>query len=448
MAERSFPFVPRRSNELLAGDLWSIPLSDGRFACGRVLGHAEPSTTGATVSFIGGLHDWVADQPPNGQSISGAAIRNVGRVHVAAIAAGGGAVVGHRDLNLDGLECPSTVSNYWGDGYAKARAEHIFVKGDPPPQSERRDVSSPLTDEMLRPFRSPMATVQFQSLLTEADFARLAEWMSDQPTVGLRAYGSYDGSITNLEFLRHFAGLRRFAADALYHSLTALDGLRHLPDELDDLVIGQTKTKLDVSIVGRFKFLTRLYVEGQTKGLASIAELEGLEELTLRSITLPDLSMLLPLGRLRALELKLGGTRDLALLPRIGELLYLELWMVKGLSDISAVGELTSLRYLFLQSLRQVVELPDFSGCTALRRIHLETMKGITNLEPLLTARALEELAVVDGSHLQPDAFACLQQHPTLQAVTAGLGSRKKNEAVDKLLGLPPAGSKVPWRSV
>ena len=60
----------------------------------------------------------------------------------------------------------------------------------------------------------------------------------------------------------------------------------------------------------------------------------------------------------------------------------------------------------------------------------------------------LEELAVVDGSHLQPDAFACLQQHPTLQAVIAGLDSRKKNEVVDKLLGLPPAGSQVPWRSV
>ena len=119
MAERSFPFVPRRSSELLAGDLWSIPLSDGRFACGRVLGHAEPSSTGATVSFIGGLHDWVADQPPNDQSIAGAAIRNVGRVHVAATAAGGGAVVGHRGLDLDGISCPSTVSNYWGDGYVK-----------------------------------------------------------------------------------------------------------------------------------------------------------------------------------------------------------------------------------------------------------------------------------------------------------------------------------------
>jgi hypothetical protein len=42
--------------------------------------------------------------------------------------------------------------------------------------------------------------------------------------------------------------------------------------------------------------------------------------LTLRSITLPDLSLLLPLSQLRALDIKLGGTRDLTLLPQIGAL--------------------------------------------------------------------------------------------------------------------------------
>lgn len=286
---------------------------------------------------------------------------------------------------------------------------------------------------MIRPFRSPVATVQFQSLLTDNDFARLAEWMTDQPGVGLRAYGSYDGSIANLDFLRYFTGLRRFAADALYHSLTSLDGLRHLPDDLDDLVIGQTKTKLDVSIVRRFKSLTHSTSRGRRR--------PRLDRRTRRprGIDAPihhvarSLALGAPASTSRSGP-EAGGTRDLALLPQIGELVYLEPWMVKGLSDISAIGELTSLRYLFLQSLRQVVELPDFSGCTAPRRIHLETMKGITILEPLLTAPALEELAVVDGSHLQPDAFACLNNirpcKPSPPASTVGRRRRRMRPSI------------------
>ena len=69
---------------------------------------------------------------------------------------------------------------------------------------------------------------------------------------------------------------------------------------------------------------------------------------------MPDLSLLLPLTGLRSLDLKLGGTRDLGLLPRLGELRYLELWMIRGLTDITAVGRIPSLRALFLQALRQV----------------------------------------------------------------------------------------------
>ena len=154
MADRSFPFVPRRSSALVAGDFWSISLSNGRYACGRVLGHIGRSEPRSTVTFIAGLLDWTSDQPPDAAAIAGAAVANIGHVHVATISDGGGAVVGHRELGLDGIKCPTTVSSYWGDGYARGRAEHLFVNGNPPPQFERREVASPLTDEMLRPIVS------------------------------------------------------------------------------------------------------------------------------------------------------------------------------------------------------------------------------------------------------------------------------------------------------
>ena len=81
-----------------------------------------------------------------------------------------------------------------------------------------------------------------------------------------------------------------------------------------------------------------------------LSQLTGLQELTLRSTTLADLSLLLPLGELRSLDIKLGGTNDLALLPEVGQLRYLELWRIRRFSDASMLGKLAHLRHLFLQS--------------------------------------------------------------------------------------------------
>ena len=196
------------------------------------------------------------------------------------------------------------------------RAELRFIAGDPAPTSDFREVSSPLTGEMLRPSLTGRGVVQFRSKLTDDDFRQLGEWFRTYPDMTLRAYGSYDHSIMDLEFLRFFPTLRRFGADALWDSLTSLDGLRHLPTELEELVIGETRAKLDLAVLARFGELTSLFLEGQTKHLEAISGLEKLDDLTLRSITMPDLSLLLPLKRLRSLDLKLGGTRDLRLLPR------------------------------------------------------------------------------------------------------------------------------------
>jgi hypothetical protein len=113
------------------------------------------------------------------------------------------------------------------------------------------------------------------------------------------------------------------------------------------------------------------------------------------------------------------------------------------------VGQLPHLRYLFLQALRHVTALPDFGGTPALKRLHLETLKGLRDLRPINHAAGLEDLLVVDMGHLGVDDLACLVDHPSLRAVTVGLGSRKKNDAAAKLLGLPQVeGFKVPWRTV
>ena len=440
-----YPLTPKTTAHLRPGQFWSIPMSDGRFGCGRVLRADTGSSTGGRTRFIGAILDWVGDAPPDAEAIAGSAVLAVGNAHVRLISFGGGAILGERPLSADDIEIPPTIDSYWGDGYGVARAERRFIAGDPKPTSDFREVSSPLTAEMLGPSMTGRGVVQFRTRLTDEDFGQLGEWFRAYPEMSLRAYGSYDHSITDLEFLRFFPTLRRFGADALWDSLTSLDGLRHLPADLEELGLGATKARLDLGVLERFGDLRWLFLEGQTKHLEVIGGLRNLYDLTLRSITMPDLSLLLPMRGLRSLDIKLGGTRDLGLLPRVGELWYLELWMIRGLTDISAVGRIPSLRSLFLQALRQVETLPDLSAATSLRRVRLETMKGLHDLRPLATARVLEAVELIDMRHLKPEDLAPLATAPRLQAVTPGLGSRRRNDAAAVLLGLPPVREPDDW---
>lgn len=299
-----------------------------------------------------------------------------------------------------------------------------------------RDVSSPLTPQMLRPLDPRCRVVQFESLLIDADFARLATFLGEYPEVALRVYGGYDGSIRNLEFLCFFPQLRHFCVDVW--TLEDPSGLGYLSPDLRSLALGATKShRLSLALLLRFRHLRTLYLERHGKEIDAIGQLGELEELTLRSITLPDLRVLLPLQQLRSLALKLGGTKDLRLLPDIGQLRYLELWMIEGLADLTPVGAIPTLQFLFLQALRRVEQLPSLSTASDLRRVHLETMKGLHDLTPLCAAPALEEVLLLNMGHLAVENVRCLTRIPTLRRALIGLGSARKNDAICEILPLP-----------
>jgi hypothetical protein len=300
-----------------------------------------------------------------------------------------------------------------------------------------RQVRSPISKEMLAPLDPRCRVVQFCSPLSESDFLRLSELMRAHPQVPLRTYGHETVEQFDLEFLKLFPFLRNFQVDVW--TLKSLDGLAYLPSNLQFLGLGATKSKvISLRILKRFPDLEELFLEGQTKDFEAVSGLTKLQRLTLRSISLPDLSTLRPLEHLWWLAIKLGGTRNLSLLPEIGRLKYLELWLIRGLSDLQAIADVESLQYLFLQSLKQVRALPSCKRLTALRRVHVEAMSGLRDLAPLREATALEELLVVDARHMDPSDFASLAGHPTLKRATMGLGSDKKNRLVREYLPLLP----------
>jgi hypothetical protein len=297
-----------------------------------------------------------------------------------------------------------------------------------------REVHSPITEEQLRPLDPRCGVVQFSSRLTEDDFIRLSRFLEPYPNIPLRIYGHYDEE-PDLSFLHYFPSLKRFQADL--YGLKDLNGLNFLPDDLKVLGLGQTKRRLSLKPLARFKKLTDLYLDGHTKDLSVISELRNLVYLSLRSISLPGLAPLIPLQHLRSLSLKLGGTKDLSLLPKLSRLRHLELWRVKGLIDLTSVGNLTQLRSLFLQDLKQVARLPSFIQLSDLHRCHIQNLKGVHDLCPIAAAKNLRELIVLSMRHIPVAGFDCFRNHPTLQAASIGLGSLRRNAEVAELLALP-----------
>ena len=99
-----YPFVPKSNRFLEPGQYWAVPLSDGRFACGRVLDVPDEPDLHVPVGrmmFLAGLLDWVGKTPPTSRAIEGASLFAQGFAHIKAITTTGAAVLGRRDLEAD-----------------------------------------------------------------------------------------------------------------------------------------------------------------------------------------------------------------------------------------------------------------------------------------------------------------------------------------------------------
>ena len=124
MDEVEYPFRPKSNRYLKAGQFWAVPLSDGRFACGRVM---DPtSQISPRVMFVAGLMDWVGDTAPTEQNLVGRRVLAQGHAHIKTITEIGGQVLGCRALDMDGLQVEPVDDSMstWGFQYIALLAEH------------------------------------------------------------------------------------------------------------------------------------------------------------------------------------------------------------------------------------------------------------------------------------------------------------------------------------
>jgi len=281
------------------------------------------------------------------------------------------------------------------------------------------------------------------------------KFFSKRPDVELRVYGS-GFSACDLSFLPHLRNVRRFAADSLgkakgvkylaslenvesltvgIYSLEDFDFLEYLPSgRLRALSLGPTRSKRpSLRQLARFDQLRTLSIERQQKDIEVISNLRFLEDLTLRSIGIEGLDLLKGLDHLRSLRIQGGGIRELSALDGLITISYFQLWMVKGLSNISVISKMLGLQTLSLQSLRNVRSIPDLSRLTALRGVYLEDMRGLEDIRALTEAPALEQLIHWRAQGMEPSQYLDLLKSKTVKRLSVGFGSLKKNKALEEL---------------
>lgn len=275
-----------------------------------------------------------------------------------------------------------------------------------------------------------------------------------RPDVVLCVYGHY-GITCDLSFTRLLPNVRRFSAHGLnkptgVEHIAAMTGLRSLhlgifdlkdlgilervPAELTSLALEATRNKrASLKVLGRFRALRELRLEGHSTDIEVLGELSALEDLMLRSITTEDLRYLEPLQRLWSLDIKLGGIRDFTGVVGKKSIKNLELWQVRELPDIDVVAALPGLQNLFLQSLPNVAAFPRLGDARHLRRVVVENMKGLSDLSALEHAPALEEFDLRDGKKQVPQQLVPVLKNPTLRSISANFGSDRKDKEFAQL---------------
>lgn len=112
----NYPLIPKSTSRLTPGQFWAVPMATGSFACGRVLQIGTEHIPTKTRAFFGGLHDWVGDHEPTSDAISNSGFIAYGVMHIKAVTTTGGAILGERDLTLDGIRMPRMMCAQGGIG--------------------------------------------------------------------------------------------------------------------------------------------------------------------------------------------------------------------------------------------------------------------------------------------------------------------------------------------
>jgi len=304
--------------------------------------------------------------------------------------------------------------------------------------------------------------VQTSTATKRKAFELINDYVAIQrPDILIRLYGYYKTGC-DLSVLSYLKAVKRLSIDCMLQAenisyitelpllnevsvgifnIVDFEFLAGLPSSIISLGLHATKSKKPMlKHLQRFKGLQTLYLEGQQNHIEAISNLHELQDLTLRSISTPNIDYLSPLKKIRSLDIKLGGIKNFNAAAELANLKYLELWHVRNLSSLEFLGKIKSLQYLFLQDLPLVKKLPQLTNSVNLRRIHIQNLKGLTDFSCLSSAPALEDFALIMGQKQTTENLEPLLRNKSLKKALLGFG--KKKEALEFAKRLEDKGVK------
>lgn len=232
-------------------------------------------------------------------------------------------------------------------------------------------------------------------------------------------------NVTGMESLSAQANLSSLVVNV--HKLESFAFLKEVSDGLNELYLVATVSKKpSLRYIDRFKKLRILFLEGHQKDIEAVQKLKALEKIVLRSISTRDVDYLKDLDKLWSVNIKLGSIHHFDALSTLPSLKYLELWQIKGLSDLSFISSLYNLQFLFIQSLKQVTALPPMKKLVKLRRLHIENMNGLTDIAHLQTIPALQDFIYLMAKNREPEFLLPVLKNKSVRNVLAGFSSDKK----------------------
>ncbi|MCM3006096.1 leucine-rich repeat domain-containing protein [Priestia koreensis] len=333
------------------------------------------------------------------------------------------------------------------------------------------EIKGTLTEAQIHKLRDnkDLKMIQFDSEVDNVTFQRLNDILfSVRDDIVLRVYGFYQEQC-DFSFLKSLPNLVRFHGEcyemvqniqslgelkklkelklSIFY-LDSFDILSHIPDTLEKLVLGKTKsTKPALYELKRFKNLKTLFLIGHKKGIEALSSLENIEKLTLTSVSINDFTFLLPLHKLWYLSINFGSVNSFSALGILHSIKYLELFQIRKVEDLSFISFATNLQYLSLGNLPNVSVLPALNDLTHLRKIELENMKGLKDLSSLEYAPQLVEFSHRSAMSMQIEDYIPLLKNPILKRVSVGFGSDKKNNQFDALAEKYGKSAEILWHN-
>jgi hypothetical protein len=125
-----YPLTPKSTSYIEPGQIWAIPLSNGKYACGVVLAKLKSKEGIEKRAFYAALLNWCDKAPPNTENVRASGFLEKGALHVKSISNIGSEIIGKADFE----DLPPNPSEYtheivtMGYNVFSAVAEKHFVE--------------------------------------------------------------------------------------------------------------------------------------------------------------------------------------------------------------------------------------------------------------------------------------------------------------------------------